>query len=448
MGERERDIIIYTDMKQLIKVSVAVMTMLLSGWLPSRGVDIKIGDLSYSIISSIECTVRVSSCDKSCETCDIPSTIKIDGTEYIVRELGSLAFYENSRLAVVNIPNSITFIRAGAFFGCSRLTSVNMADSVNEIEGGAFEGCSALTNVTIPKSVTYIESSAFNECTRLTEINVASGNEHYSSENGVLYSKSGDKLIRYPQGKQEMAFNISNSVTRIQEGAFEGCSALSEVTIPNSVRYIGTKAFANCTGLTHVTIPDLVTDINPYTFIGCWKLTNVTIPNSVTYIGSSAFKYCYGLTSINIPNSVKYIKEGVFECCSGLTSVTIPGSVKNIGRESFTGCTGLKAVYCQWEEPIEGDTRLFEDYTYDNAVLYVPNGCESRYESMEPWKSFVNINGYELMGIEDVTPDFGTDEYVVYNLRGVLMLKTTDIENVRKLPGGVYIVNGRKLMLK
>ena len=42
---------------------------------------------------------------------------------------------------------------------------------------------------------------------------------------------------------------IPNSVTKIGEGAFSGCSSLTNITIPESVMSIGERAFDGCGGL-------------------------------------------------------------------------------------------------------------------------------------------------------------------------------------------------------
>ena len=130
---------------------------------------------------------------------------------------------------------------------------------------------------------------------------------------------------------------IAYRVTSIGDGAFEGCSGLTSVTIGNSVTSIGDYAFSVCSGLTSVTIPNSVTSMGDYAFFRCYGLTSVTIPNSVTSIGSSAFESCKGLTSVTIPNSVTSIGKEAFSCCSGLTSVTIGNSVTSIGGGCFQG---------------------------------------------------------------------------------------------------------------
>ena len=176
----------------------------------------------------------------------------------------------------------------------------------------------------------------------MTSINVASGNTHYSSIDGVLYNYVQDTLMQCPCAKTSIT--IPNSVTSIGEAAFENCSGLTSVTIPNSVTSIGGSAFWCCRGL-----------------------TSVTIGNSVTSIGEAAFYNCSGLTSVSIGNSVTSIGGGAFEDCSGLTSVTIPNSVTSIGVMAFYDCSGLttlnfNAINCQ----------DFEAYYDNNGNRYYP----------------------------------------------------------------------------
>ena len=297
-----------------------------------------------------------------------------------VTSIGGEAFRGCTGLTSITIPNSVTSIGTWAFNGCTGLTSITIGNSVTRIGVGAFEGCNGLTSITIPNSVTSISNWAFDRCTGLTSINVASENNYYSSNNGVLFNKKKTELIRYPQGKSQTSYTIPNSVTSIGYGAFSGCTGLTSITIPDSVTSIGSNAFEYCTGLTSITIPDSVTSIEQRAFWGCSGLTSITIPNSVTSIGDLAFYRCSSLTSITIPNSVTSIGYEAFNGCTGLTSInvasgnnyysgnngilfnkkktelirypegksqtsyTIPNSVTSIGSDAFSGCTGLKSI--------------------------------------------------------------------------------------------------------
>jgi len=130
------------------------------------------------------------------------------------------------------------------------------------------------------------------------------------------------------------AINIPNSVTSIENSAFDGCSALTSINIPNSVTRIGEWAFSKCSALTSINIPNSVTSIERYAFYGCNALTAINIPNSVTSIENSAFSGCSALTSINIPNSVYVIGDNAFSGCPLKTIFLQPSSI-HIGQDAF-----------------------------------------------------------------------------------------------------------------
>ena len=88
------------------------------------------------------------------------------------------------------------------------------------------------------------------------------------------------------------------------------------VTIPSSisglpVTIIGT-AFPNKYTITSVTIPDSVTKIENQAFDTCTGLTSMRIGSNVISIGVGAFRSCTSLTSVTIPNSVTSIGQTAF----------------------------------------------------------------------------------------------------------------------------------------
>ena len=89
-------------------------------------------------------------------TVNIPSTVKYNGTTYIVKSIGDYAFYGCSSLTSIEIPNSVKSIDYCAFSDCSDLTSIEIPNSVTSIGYSVFSRCSGLTSVTIPNCVTYI----------------------------------------------------------------------------------------------------------------------------------------------------------------------------------------------------------------------------------------------------------------------------------------------------
>jgi hypothetical protein len=201
-----------------------------------------------------------------------------------VTSIGDHAFRACNNLVSVNIPNNGKSIGNYAFFSCSLLDSVTIPNSVTSVGNSVFNYCTSLTSVTIGSGVTKIGKYAFSSCRSLEAINVSSNNNVYASENGVLYNKNKTILHRYPAKGTSTNFSIPNSVTSIEEFAFEGCTILTSVTIPDSVTIIGNEAFISSTSLTSVTIGSGVNSIGTTAFGLCTNLISITIPKSVRKI--------------------------------------------------------------------------------------------------------------------------------------------------------------------
>ena len=76
---------------------------------------------------------------------------------------------------------------------------------------------------------------------------------------------------------------------------------------------IGSYAFDGCSGLTNLTLPAGITEIGEGAFFGCSGLTSLTLPAGITKIGSFAFLGCSGLTSIYVyAEKVPKIGSNVF----------------------------------------------------------------------------------------------------------------------------------------
>ena len=246
--------------------------------------------------------------------------------------------FKDYEIRKATVKYGITSIGESAFLGCRGMTELTLPNSVTSIGGNAFEGCSGLTGLILPNSVTSIGESAFSGCSGLEKIAVESGNSCYDSRdncNSIIDTETNTLIVGCKNSV------IPNSVTSIEDGAFRGCSGLTELTLPNSITSIGDFAFSLCSGLTELTLPNSLTEIGKSAFRGCSGLTELILPNSVTSIGDFAFLGCRGLTELTLPNGITRIGESAFRGCRGLTELTLPSSVTSIGESAFSGCSGL-----------------------------------------------------------------------------------------------------------
>ncbi len=337
----------------------------------------------------------------------------------------SSAFSGCSSLTSVTICDTVTGIGANAFNGCNQIIktenalqylnannneyygligvlNVNYSNyNINErtiiIADECFYYCENLTTIKIPSSVLAIGKMVFGierfhnyfetDISNLKSIEVDENNKNYKDIDGVLYTKDGTRLIRYPASKEGETFKIPSDVIYIEEGAFLGCVNLRNVVVPSSVTSIGDHAFSTSWMLWTITFEEnsKLESIGISAFSDCHSLS-IEIPNSVTSIGSSAFYNCVGLTSIEIPNSVTSIGEGAFiSCdnlqsvtfgeniqltriddstfrdCKSLTSIEIPHGVEYIGRSAFEFCSLLERVYLPSTlKGISGDSDFYE----------------------------------------------------------------------------------------
>ena len=239
---------------------------------------------------------------------------------------------------------------------------------------------------------------------------------------------------------------IPNSVTEIGDGAFVGCSALTSVTIPNSVTTIGWSTFASCSALTSITIPNSVTTIGSRAFKDCSALTSVTIPNSVTTIGLAAFQGCRSLTSVTIPNSVTTIGDRVFEDCWSLTSVTIPNSVTTIRDFAFADCSKITQISSEAVVPPICYSEAFYRINKSNCKLIVPKNSLDAYKQAYQWKDFLLIEDNTTGITNTVYNKTGLAD--VYTIDGTRRLSKASTDEINALPKGVYIVNGKKIIIK
>ena len=215
-----------------------------------------------------------------------------------------------------------------------------------------------------------IKSNAFIRCFDLEEINVDENNQNFLSDDGVLFSKNKDILVKCPTAK-EGSYIIPDIVVEIAENAFIACNGLTEIKIPKSVTKIGDFAFLSCSGLTSIKLPDKLTKINSSLFFGCEGLKSVRIPEGVTEIESGAFDNCTGLINVIIPDSVTGIGIGAFGDCTSLKNISIGSGMKKIGSTVFYKCDNISDVYFNGSEAQWNSIEIgYNNNTLTNASIH------------------------------------------------------------------------------
>ncbi|MBQ9003483.1 MAG: fibronectin type III domain-containing protein [Eggerthellaceae bacterium] len=193
-----------------------------------------------------------------------------------VSEIGESAFNGCSSLRSVSFGGSLTKIGPYAFWGCSALRSSALPDTLQRVENGAFEGCVSWSALTLPESLVYLGRSAFRNCTSLSSIDVLSRDLGVSSDGVFANAGTGtsgtsvsfastckkvpDYFFRqYYTGDGGVAnvvkATVAAGVSEVGRAAFQGCSALTSMSLPTSVKVIGEYAFCDCTNLDSLRIP-------------------------------------------------------------------------------------------------------------------------------------------------------------------------------------------------
>lgn len=226
-------------MKRLISLCLAAV-MLLSA---CAGMQVTAfaetyGDFEYTAADG---KATVTGYNGSSDTIYLPSMFTGDTVNEVVA-VGNLAFYGESDIEEIHLPNTLVNIGASAFHECTSLNKIDLGTGVETIGPHAFRNCFALRNISFPASVTFIGVSALAGTASLATITVDAANTAYVSVDNVLFTKDMKTLLRAAAKTGVKEYAIPAGVETVQNFAFD-TSDVEVLTVPASVKSFGNNVF-------------------------------------------------------------------------------------------------------------------------------------------------------------------------------------------------------------
>lgn len=305
------------------------------------------------------------------ESVSIPST---------VTEIGEYAFEFNEVLMGVKLPEGLKYIRSGAFYGCKSLSKISLPQTLNSVGSNAFTN-TGLENVIIMPNVTTIGNHAFGfnyKNSTYTKVDyftifgeIPSKAKDYADQNGIDFSElngsTGNCSWRFDAGTGTLTVYGSgqmDSYRAYDQTPWYTTAKLNEeikkVVIENGVTNVGGHAFDGCTALKELSLSDTVRQIGIYAFSGTGLVTLETGPNMVM-IYHYAFYGCKSLKTVSFHEGLKGMGNYSFCGDTALNYMVIPESVTMIGNKFISGMRSGFRVY------VYGNTDAVKQYIDENG---------------------------------------------------------------------------------
>lgn len=183
------------------------------------------------------------------ENCSSLTTVQASSA---LTSIGSRAFAETSALSSFTFPQTLTAVGAESFTG-SGIVTANLPQSVTYLGAGAFADCTKLVYAQVPAAIQAIRERTFRNCTELKNVSIPEGIRYIGA-------------AAFQNDVSLQTVDFAQSLLTICDNAFEGSGVGEGLVLPSALRTIGSRAFA-----------------------GCMRLTSLTIPADVRKMGSQAF---------------------------------------------------------------------------------------------------------------------------------------------------------------
>lgn len=325
--------------------------------LSSKITSINYYTMAYTNISEIDIPEGITSIDGyAFEGCSRLEKVKIPaslnsfniGVFWDVKSLKNIIVDEKNKS--FKFQNGLLLSKDGkiVYFGLLGLTEVSIPEGVTEIKGNSFAG-SETTTISLPNSLENITGGEFNEMKKLKEIKIKSDNENYKVDNGNLYTKSGEDLIRYAAGGDTII--VPEGVKTIRTSAIQNDN-VKELKLPSTLENLNDMSLNSLTGLQIVNIPE---NVKAFRSSALPKDSKVVVDKNNPNIksvddsmilskdGKKLYAVSKAVKDFNIPTTVETIEKQCFYMHNNISEITVPEGVREIKSQAF-GYSKLKTI--------------------------------------------------------------------------------------------------------
>lgn len=227
------------------------------------------------------------------ENCSSLTTVQASSA---LTSIGSRAFAETSALSSFTFPQTLTAVGAESFTG-SGIVTADLPQSVTYLGAGAFADCTKLVYAQVPAAIQAIRERTFRNCTELKNVSIPEGIRYIGA-------------AAFQNDVSLQTVDFAQSLLTICDNAFEGSGVGEGLVLPPALRTIGSRAFA-----------------------GCMRLTSLTIPADVRKMGSQAFADGSSPSIVCAFSRTTYMSKlasgWVSDWGSGLGALTFTGGAVN-----------------------------------------------------------------------------------------------------------------------
>ena len=190
---------------------------------------------------------------------------------------GGVTYYNSESVLKYDATDSGLSVYSGKYYKADETLIIPYKvdnESVTEIKAEAFKNHTEIKKVVIPTAVTKIGDGAFEGCVNLENVEIKDVAENSSYNSSASINSTGISL--YSVKNYTTTINATSKLIVIGSRAFKGCTKLNDFTLNYGLKTIGEEAFSG-TGLKEITIPETVEFVGKAAFENCNDLVNIEV---------------------------------------------------------------------------------------------------------------------------------------------------------------------------